>query len=48
MKLTDSLKQIFIDTAAAELSGAARRLFMARVVVANLPAEDASNSDLGD
>jgi hypothetical protein len=31
MKLTDSLKQIFKDTA-TELTGAARRLFMAKVV----------------
>ena len=31
MKLTDSLKQLFIDTA-ADLTGAARRLFMAKVV----------------
>jgi hypothetical protein len=31
MKLTDSLKPIFLDTA-AELTGAARRLFMAKVV----------------
>lgn len=31
MKLTDSLKRIFLDTA-TELTGAARRLFMAKVV----------------
>jgi hypothetical protein len=31
MNLTDSLKQLFMDTA-AELTGAARRLFMAKVV----------------
>jgi len=36
MKLTDSLKPLFIDT--AELTGAARRLFMAKVVKPATPA----------